>query len=171
MSKIISLELARREGRSNNDMYGIIFENNQIYDFIFVPSDYTVNEFTDVIINEHYIPANTKIIFDRNGIGIYLDDCFKAKNISNYEINIIHSDRKLMCVMYGKAKELAINLAMNSRFDSIGKIEFKKMLDELDNIEVEVKCGEARLKVIDKDKPVTRALCYLQYLSLVTDVK
>jgi hypothetical protein len=73
--------------------------------------------------------------------------------------------------MWTKAKEYALTLAMNSNFDTISKIEFKKMLNELDNFEAEVTTqGLCKLNIIDREKSISRALCYLQYLALVKNI-
>ncbi len=168
MNKIISLEITAKAGREPNNLYGIVFDNNKIDKFLFVPSDYKVEEFVNIIYDKYFDNSTPSILFDRHGLGIQFEDYFKAKRVHN----LINPDINEMAVMWTNAKEYAVTIAMNSNFDTIGKIEFKKMLDELNNFEVEVTPqGICKLKIIDREQSISRALCYLQYLALVKDVK
>jgi hypothetical protein len=161
MNRIISLAMSNQTETKGNKMYGIVFSNNQIEDFLFVPSDYTIEEFSNIILG-YYSPISTTIIIDKNGIGIYLKELFESKDIKH----TLPSNRDKIGIVLNQARDEIINLAMNSNFDVISKIEFKKLIGELDNIEIEMKNGLCRLTTKDKEKSINRALCYLQYLSI-----
>lgn len=161
---VISITTNRPAGEEKIKYYGIVFKDREIKKFIIVPNDYKVEEFMSIVMEE-YLPIITNIIFDKNGLGIAFDDYLKQHGVN--EIDYFNT-REIDPNILSKAKEDLIDYALNSNFDRIGKIEYKKLTEELNNIEIEVKGnGCVGLRIVNKAIDVSRAICYLQLYNTI----
>jgi hypothetical protein len=79
IGKIISLEISTKARQEANNLYGIVFDNNKIEKFLFVPSDYKVEEFVNVVYDNYCINSSPTLLFDRNGFGIQFEDVLNQK--------------------------------------------------------------------------------------------
>ncbi len=161
--KCISIDFSRGYGDNPISKSCIIFtDNKSIEKIITFPVDYTNEQCLDCIIDSY--GKNNLFIFDKNGLGIAIEDYLLEKDIQNYKT----IDFKRLPLVYAIAKERIMEIAINSNFDSFSKIEFKKIVDELDNIEI-ISNPQHVLKLQRKtiDNLTGRAYCYLNYFSII----
>ena len=133
---VISLDYSMNGGRFSDNLYAIVFKGNSIEEFIYMPKDYRFTEFVDVILNK-YNKLNYIIILDSFGASMGIIDYLKSKNITNYfDINNKNGE---LAEYYNKAMEEVLNFAINSEFDYIKELEFKKLIKEMNNLEVGIR--------------------------------
>ena len=161
---VISLDYSMNGGRFfDSNLYAIVFKDKSIKEFIYMPKDYRLTEFIDVILNK-YNRLNYKFIFDNCGAGMGIMDYLKSKDITNY-FNINNKKGEL-ALYYNKAMEEILNFAINSEFDYIKELEFKKLIKEMNNLEVGIRGNRVFFEFKNiSNKNRSRAFCYLQYMA------
>ena len=160
---VISIDYCRTGGRFSDNLYAIIFKGNSIEEFIYMPKDYSFTEFIDVILNK-YNKLNYIIILDSFGLSRGILDYLKSKNITNYFI--INNKYGELALHYNeKAVEEILNFAINSNFDYIKELEFKKLIKEMNNLKVVFRGNIPIFEFGDVPSYRSRAFCYLQYIA------
>jgi hypothetical protein len=160
-SKIIEKEVKNKNIISIFDKCVIIFNANCIIEFIHIPKDYNTDEFMSVIINKY----NNNCIFVLGNcppsIYRFLEDIDNSK-ISDYKKDKLE-------YAYKVGLEQIINFATNTNFDCYNKIEFKKLITELENLELKINVNKLQFEIKNINIGINRANCYLQYIKYMID--
>lgn len=151
-------------------VYTIIFTKGGIERFINFPHDYNMQEIVNVIMNENKI--GTELILNQNGLDGLLYKTFEQEFLNNKWLHdvIVHTNPDCNKGFSKDTNHQFLNLAINSSFDEISKIEFNKMKLEFENfvISEEGKYNNTTdMKQIDESMGMQRAICLLQYLSRI----
>lgn len=158
MEKIVTLDLSRTSSGTNNK-YGIIFEKGRkIVDFIIAPNDYTVSEFIELVKNHTYYDNSIPVAYDGNGIGALLKESF------NNECDL---SRKVcsLAEYVETGKNALFELALNSNFSETQKLEFRKLVREVENLSVTPHSGRLSYTLKDSSIGKQRAITYLLYFA------
>jgi hypothetical protein len=159
MSTVISMELSRKN--EGSEFRGIVFYKNAIESFISLPEDYSFKDIVEIV---ETADSNCTYILDSRGIGMVLKDKMSTKNMIEPERNIWH--------YLENAKSSLMEIAINSNLDTNSKIEFKKLIKELDNLEVDGRfSGFPNLKSKEVNIGKGRAICYLNYYAYSNTIK
>ena len=153
IDRIISIETMK------NEKYAISFRDNKIESFNIIPNDYSIEEFMDLLVKTS--DNHTQYLFDINSYGIFVDNYLENKRI--YNIDVPESkDIEPNILQY--SKDRIIDFALNSQITDIEKIEFKKLINELNNLKIKVtESKKISIVKIDDDMTSSRARCYIQY--------
>jgi hypothetical protein len=161
MKNVISIDIGRNSDGTNK-MCAIVLFDGTIESMVTAPSDYSAEDFLNCIISECSNCDSTEIIFDKNGMGRAFEDYFIENGVENvFGLGI--DDAKMLPFTLSKAKDNLIELAINSHFEGLTKIEFKKMIKELENLEIVDRAGRLIFNRLNESIGKSRAICYLQY--------
>jgi hypothetical protein len=163
MSRVISIDYGINP--YGKKMYGIVFNSGSIERFLITQDDYSLQEFMSIVLSEHRNSLDAEIVFDSNGMGKAIEDYLLSKGISGINPLSMGYMSELPS-RFVDAKNSLLDLAINSSFDSTSNIEFKKLVKEFDNFELN-NLGDGKIKLNKKDKEMgsTRAMCYLAYFT------
>jgi len=130
--------------------------------FLHFPIDYTNKDILNLLLDraEDY---NAELIFDKQGYGIVIEDFLREIKNENYYAFTFMEMKEISRIL-NNAQDSIMELAIDSIFNCESKIEFLKLIEELNNLEVKLGTnGSASLNSKDTAIGRSRAICYLQY--------
>ena len=159
---------------TSNSKYALVMTSNEIVDFLYPPSDYTVEDFIVFIKNSGYLDNGVSTAYyDNRGEGKQIEEL-----ISNKYPRLDIDFRPLPCINHQKstliliAKEQVVDYGARSNFDLSKLVEFRKLYDEIDNLDVSMKSNNM-LVMVKKDETIgdQRATCFLNGLYILNKGK
>ena len=144
----------------DGDKYALVFNNEEILGSLKLTSEYSMQDFIDLVLNKFPIYPDCKIVYDKISAGMYLSDMlaaytqYKIKESAIRELSFSDVKNAMTCFP-GVADVLKRFLKNSSSLDV--KIEISKLADDSNNIElVQTVRGVTTLRQKDINIPRVR---------------
>lgn len=165
-NKVISIEI----GRDFN--YIISMYKDAIQSIVYVPRDYKTEEIIDVMLHATPVDSPEDIVcYDVNGFGIMIKDELEKSSLKILSKPMTNKEVVDSAVALDLAKIKLLDVSTRRNLSGFEFLEFKKLCDEVYNLELKQKGTNLRLSKKDESIGHTRASCYLQGLYVLMNNK
>lgn len=164
--KVVSIEVGR------DFSYIISMYEDFIQEIIYIPRDYKAEEIISAML--YLIPFNSLediICYDANGLGVMIGEAIGESSLKKLIKPMNYKEIVESAVALDFAKKKLSEIDTCKYLSGFEYLEFKKLCDEINNLEA--KQVGFTLKLAQKDKSIgkARASCYLQGLYMLMNNK